>query len=528
MARWQAPGAVPGGLAIGSGVEAAALGDGRLQSAQRWALAERAGRLQGNRHLQGVLASAKPGQRVGGVRQRPIQCFGAEEHRSLGAEVTGGETLDIDLGDGTKLTFGEMMALADWFASVGDIRALAATPAGQAELRWARWAALHSGPEPAVSEEVKTRVRNRYYRLAASNYAHFSAGGTAASEYAVLHEEALGLAFFAGASGNPVKWGEARAIEAFAQHFLSDMFAAGHIRTPRMQIKEYYQQTYPDSVDRFVSYAAWRITEYLDAAGDIPWYWPNSSVASKVRAKILTLGGPAVQSYSLGDLVAMAYHNQDNVGLGVVSDVGPDGQEVPGGFRWTARGDDRLAESPITRQMTLAALRASLCDLEAMRQAGYGASKGACVPDEELQPFLWTALANMKRQAYAAERYVPREDPQAGNVAMSWVWGHIDPVLRAAIDSVVRGTIAGELRAKAGSVDEALRLTRRGEEDPNGAVTLHVRTAFNAFCEELAREGIAALEQAMHAPAVSAGDILDAGVPLPAGVPEDPADAGFT
>jgi len=494
----------------------------RLPVALRQSLAMHLGHVQGNRRLLTLLLP-RPSMAL----QRPVQLFGGEEHRSLASEATGGETLDIDLGDGTKLTFGELSALADWFGTVAEIRSLASTPAGQAELRWARWAALHIGAEPAVSDAVKANVRNRYYKLAASNYAHFSAGGTAQSEYAGLHEEALGLAFFAGASENPVRWNEARVSEAFAQHFLADMFAAGHIRTPRMEIERWYEENYPDSVERFVNYAAWRITDYLDAAGDIPWYWPNSSVAGKIKAKILALGGPAVQSYSLGDLVGMAYHNQDNVGLGVVSDVGPDGVEVPGGFQWLAKGDDRLAESPITRQMTLAAMRASLADLDAMREAGRAAAGGACVPDEQLQPQMWAALANLHRQPYAAERFIPREDPQAGNASMNWRWGEIDPMLRGAIDSVVRRTIAGELRGKAGAVDEVLSLTRTGTPDPHGAVRLRVRAAFVAFCDELAAKGIAALEEAMEARAdVPPESALDAGVPLPAGVAEEAADAG--
>ena len=61
-----------------------------------------------------------------------IQRFASDEHRDLGVAASGGATLDIDLGDGDKLTYGEMVALAgDYFGSLDELRRLADSPAGE-------------------------------------------------------------------------------------------------------------------------------------------------------------------------------------------------------------------------------------------------------------------------------------------------------------------------------------------------------------------------------------------------------------
>jgi hypothetical protein len=473
----------------------------------------------------GLPAPAAAGAESGAGEVSVLQRFGSAEHRAIGAEASGGATTDLDLGDGTTLTYGEMVALAgDYFESLEEMRSLAGSPAGQQQLRWARWNALGGGGEPAVDESAKAAVRDRYYRLAARNWTHFSAGGTAGTEYQSGHQDALGLAFFAGGAEDEAKWGQAMTAEAFCNHFLTDMFAGGHVRTPRQEMKEWYQAQYPDSLERFVSYTGARITENLDALGDIPWYWLNSWVESKLRDRIMALGGSAVASFTLGDIVSLAYHNQDNAGLGVVSDVGPDGVPVGGGFHWTAMGDSHLAESPITRQMVEGAVRASLADLTAAREAGRRAAGGTCMREEALVGAKDAFVA--QQQPYAALSYVPREDTDAHNPVMNWHWGEIDPTLRAAIDGAVRDEIANTLRGKAGAVPEELRLTRTGKEDPDGAVHLHVRQAFLQFCDQLAGTGIGALEAAMATPASPPRDaVLDGGVPLPAGVPADPADA---
>ena len=76
----------------------------------------------------------------------------------------------------------------------------------------------------------------RYLLLAMENYDHFSPNNLIA--YKIGHKVALNQALKAKKSGNRRDLELAYAMDAFACHFLADNFAAGHIRTPRSELKE--------------------------------------------------------------------------------------------------------------------------------------------------------------------------------------------------------------------------------------------------------------------------------------------------
>ena len=246
---------------------------------------------------------------------------------------------------------------------------------------------------------MKAQVKDRYYALAAANISHFSAGGTARNSYEVGHQQALASAFIAGASGDAARWSEAMMQEAFCNHYLSDMFSAGHVRTPRAAIKTWYSEHFPNSVPQFITYMAHWMTSYLDRIGDIPWYCPNPRIEAGIRAQIRELGGSAVDSFSLGDIVSLALHDKDNEGLNVVSDADPVGN-LPGGFKWRAVGDahlrDASPESRGTQEMVTAAMRASLAELSIIRDSGQVAAHGVCLSPEELDSATANAIAALQ------------------------------------------------------------------------------------------------------------------------------------
>lgn len=463
-----------------------------------------------------------------------ISRFGSAEHNAIGADASLGAGSDIDIGNAEKLTYGEVLALAgDFFASVQQMRAMAKTPDGQAELRAARWKALGLGPQP--NEAVLKSVMNRYFQLAGSNTSHFSGGGEARATYRAGHRQALQEAFAAGATGYPVRMISARTTEAFCQHFLTDMFAGGHVRAPRRDIKEWYTTHYPDSLNRLLNWASNRIALILDEWGQTTAL-PNSSIAADIKAKFADLGGPAVQNFSLGDIVGLAYHFQDNKGLGVISDVDESGQPVPGGFHWTAEGDSHLlpaggqptASAQLTQRMVTAAARSSLSELETARQLGEQAAGGRCLPSLQLAAAASTALDHMP---LAAECFVPRPDEAAGNAVMNWQWGHLDPILRAAVDQSVSGEIAHTLQDQAANVPEFTHLkvvaaippVAQTENPGEARWTLHTRRAFAQWAAEMRTLGIVALEHAMssNASPVPASEPFDAskdGGALPGGL----------
>lgn len=76
----------------------------------------------------------------------------------------------------------------------------------------------------------------RYMLLAMENYDHFSPNSLIV--YKTGHQAALLQAAKARQTGNKIDLEKAYAMDAFAAHFLSDHFAAGHIRTPREELKD--------------------------------------------------------------------------------------------------------------------------------------------------------------------------------------------------------------------------------------------------------------------------------------------------
>lgn len=67
--------------------------------------------------------------------------------------------------------------------------------------------------------------------------------GSATRAYHALHERALDQAWLLGREGGAVSRDMAR--EAAALHYLTDAFAAGHLRTPAAAMREFWQLRYP-------------------------------------------------------------------------------------------------------------------------------------------------------------------------------------------------------------------------------------------------------------------------------------------
>lgn len=76
----------------------------------------------------------------------------------------------------------------------------------------------------------------RYLLLATENFDHFSPNNLIA--YKSGHQVALKQALKAKRTGKRADLELAYAMDAFATHFLSDHYAAGHQRTPRQQLKD--------------------------------------------------------------------------------------------------------------------------------------------------------------------------------------------------------------------------------------------------------------------------------------------------
>lgn len=439
-----------------------------------------------------------------------VERFTGPEHRDIGDSASGRESTTIVYGEGGQhLSFGEVVALAgDYFATYDEMRDLARTRMGRARIAWSRWHALDlpKGQEPKVTAEIKDAVREQYYSLASRNLSHFATGGTAWEAYVSWHSKAIADALAAGESSNAQAWRTALTKEAFGHHFLTDMFSAGHVRTPRAAIREWYERNAPDSTDRFLSYMAKFMYDRLDERQQLPplAWWFSWITKGTIKGRIVKLGGEAVRTFSLGDIVSLALHDLDNRGLQVVSTVDPDARPVQGGFRWTAVGDSHLGSSAagsLTKRMAVAAAITSLRDLERVRGAGRKLA-GRLSSSSQRAAAVKQALGDASRVIFAAGRFVPKEDPTAsanvplpgvarGASRLEWRWGQLGDVAYQAIDQTVKHRIADELFGRL-----------RDIPDPVVATALKIRVsgtrhAFRLFVEHLRAEGIRALEMAV-------------------------------
>jgi hypothetical protein len=455
--------------------------------------------------------------------------FYPPEHVTLGDLASGNEATDIEVqfDDGTlhKLTFGQLVALADVFDSVADLKAKAALKpaiAVQYALSWK----LRIGKEPAGYEEIKKGVRDHILEILAKNLDHF--GDEAKGAYKQEHASALAKAFEAGAGNDTAAYGEAVATEAFCQHYLSDLFAGGHIRTPRREIKEWYDSQFPRSNDRFVNNMTSSLMIYFKDHDAIPWWVPDAKVSSRIRDNIVAMGGAAVATASVGDLVGAAFHNLDSSGLQVVSDVDENGNVVAGGHHWEAKGDDHLEdpglEAAMTKKMAVAAMTASRRELDAARDAGKKATGGKYMAKPDLLAARDAAIKAMA--PYRAERFLPREDKgNAKNKQYNWHWGQLDSDLATELTSVVKKHLIGELRNKAA----AQPVTKVVDEDADVVVTtkhvhleLPLRAALVAYCDHLDGDPLQGLVEVL-------GGAKAQGVPPPKPPPPpdtDPSHVG--
>ncbi|MDD3266412.1 MAG: hypothetical protein PHC75_04440 [Burkholderiales bacterium] len=80
-----------------------------------------------------------------------------------------------------------------------------------------------------------------YLKLASNNHDHF--GQDAIDSYLAGHLLALKTAAWAKRLSSPDILTQAYAYEAFAQHFLTDLAASGHLRTPRKEIANWCSYT---------------------------------------------------------------------------------------------------------------------------------------------------------------------------------------------------------------------------------------------------------------------------------------------
>ncbi|HEX4517964.1 MAG TPA: OmpA family protein [Gaiellaceae bacterium] len=313
--------------------------------------------------------------------QRALSRFVGPEHEALG-NTTGAS---IDLGNGIVLTWGEIVALAgDEYKSLDDLLADTKDDAGKARLRAALehdeipGAIAATLPEPTAAQ--KSEHEAKYIQLAMHNVEHFPDHGAALGAWGNYHAAAIELAVQAGLSNDPAGMNLAYANEAFGEHFLTDCYSGGHIRTPRTEIVDFYSVFGAHVAEAMVDNIRARLIEALVVEASpqtsVPDSWLRHKISGRVTPgidnAIATAGGMAKLGefigLGIGGAISGAMHDEEGKnGVQVASDDHPE--------TWTAFGDGNLDRSPVSREQATRAIAEAKAQVD--EAFVIGASEGA-------------------------------------------------------------------------------------------------------------------------------------------------------
>ncbi len=457
-----------------------------------------------------------------------IQRFDSPEHRSLGDVATG--RAPVNVGGETpatrfELSHGDVIALSGDYFLAAELMRFGAIPGDRGRKVGTRdeiiWALKVIDEKEVVaadprfspggiwvgfvfSDEVKAAVATRYDNLAAKNTSHFFApsgrdaagqpirgsatGPSAFGSYRELHERALVLAYAAGGTAAR-DISHAMAMEAAAQHFLTDSFSAGHLRTPVALIRSYWAGRYPLFWYNLLHKMALDTAIRMNDIDTNPTIILGSvqQMYEAIIAEVNTIAN-SLLPITLGDLLSLLFHDFDNkMGLAV------SGGRVFGDFHL-----DEKNPANITRAIAQDAILAGNHDV---RQAfALGGSMPGLSDAEVFRNVRAATRAPADR--YMAETRIPGLDPS--NPPQNWrapdfetLWSQ--PMLGTSGPTVGNQITAGmapgnEIRKRLDALANSFQAV-----EPRRSGDLHPRRAYlEGFVQPLARDPRAGILSIIH------------------------------
>lgn len=399
---------------------------------------------------------AGPLTRVSGLA-RP-QHFESNEHKDIGdtavPESPKGQPQGVELAPGYFVSYGDIVAMAgDFFESIDQLRGLAGNKGKGAgtreEVEYVRRVKIPNRDdlEGGFSPSAIHAVKQRYYDLAMRNKSHFvnpragdpgksekekdaerelgpdkkPRGVNAGSSYQANHHSAIARALELGKAGQPID--EALAIEAFSNHYLTDSFSAGHLRTPRADAKAFWDAKVPMFFANFKGYVAEQIAKHIDTGlltDELTrMTWPMNGTHAGVEQALANAG---VGNVGFGDIISAALHDRDNAG-GVFAKVDGKMVQLFGDGTIMDGGGNPLQKGASTKALAVKAVQVSVEDV----RSAYAAGKSGQTADQAMQRFVDAD------GMFAAERLIPQvvpdADPAQTSKSLKWDFPTVDALL---------------------------------------------------------------------------------------------------
>ncbi len=374
---------------------------------------------------------------------------------------------EVPVGGGLVLSYGDLVAFGgDHFKDFNQLGGEAASPAGRARLKKLRdLTDSEASGSPAYEDAatISKEYAERYKNLALENISHFSGGGTALATWQAIHRDAVLAALEAGKKGDSGGLARAYALNAFGDHFLTDSFSSGHVRTPREQAIVFYKKLAKDVFEHIIAHISQRLGNRIfelllqdyRRARAFGTEADRQDAIARVRAQVMQsiadAGGVAKVQEQFGLYVAGAFskimHDRENAqGLDVVSARHPEG--------WTAFGDASMETPANAKNLAYMteAVQASKQDLLAAFRIGLALSaRYGKLPSRAAVDAAMAELTKQVGPPYAALGFAP--SPAAGVKPLpAWEWGKLDPAMKAELAKMIgrylTTTAQAELLAK--------------------------------------------------------------------------------
>lgn len=383
------------------------------------------------------------------------------------------------------ISFEEIVALADYYETFDDVMSEAQSTDGQQRLDFLRLKLCRKkyGDECAfrevtISKAEEEKINLRYWKITGNNANHFVEDNRAKKEYRRYHKYALSLAYLAGVSGNNDLYSKAFTNEAFGLHFYTDAFAAGHIRTPRQEIKSFYNKKHPRAFENFLQFVGSYLTEKILNDNSVtrylkytPLYVPvYIFVNIRVMWNLYDKTKDYKNTFSLGDVISLAIHDAEGNGLCVKSEYSSTGEKRE--YIWMTVGDGNLQYIRLGKIYIENAVKKSTQELKDAYDAGkkIEANKLAEIIDNI---------------SYDSEKFMPvalqMPDEPTFNNRYRWnTWESLNEELKRDIEYSVRKNIIPELEHIANSLP------------------VESRTVFIKFIEEFGKHPLEFIEKGVY------------------------------